>query len=207
MLYKKNISTPVGELTIVASNIGVQAVLFESHSDSQADFSELKESKSHPILLQCEKELTEYFKGERSHFSVPLEPKGTEFQKQVWSVLGRIPYGKTISYSEQAEGMGRKESVRAVAAANGRNPIAIIIPCHRVIASTGHLHGYAGGLNLKRKLLELEGIRIKSLQVLKSEVAKMKSKKTFRAAGSSVDSWLNDQGESFKARVPKGKLL
>ena len=168
MLFKKKMFTPVGELTLVASNIGVHAVLFEGHNGSWSSLSASKESKTHPILLQCEKELTEYFNGKRSHFSIPLELSGTEFQKKVWSVLEKIPYGKTISYSEQAKMMGRKKSARAVAAANGQNPVAIIIPCHRVIALTGYLHGYAGGLHLKQKLLELEGIKIKNLQVLKS---------------------------------------
>lgn len=170
MLYKKKMSTPLGPLTLVASDRGIQAVIFENDHELPSGLSMVKESKTHhPLLLQCEKELDEYFKRKRSRFSVPLEPTGTEFQKKVWSVLKKIPYGKTVSYSEQAEDMGSKKSVRAVAAANGRNPIAIIIPCHRVIASTGHLHGYAGGLDLKRSLLEIEGVKIKNLQVLQPQ--------------------------------------
>ena len=163
MLFRKEVSSPVGRLTILASDNSVHAVLFGQLNGQH------KDSKNHPILLQCEQELDEYFKSQRSDFTVPLKPTGTEFQKKVWSTLTQIPFGQTISYSEQAIKMGNKKSVRAVAAANGRNPIAIIIPCHRVGAAIGHLHGYAGGLDLKKKLLQLEGLRIKNLQVLKDK--------------------------------------
>ena len=169
MLFKKKISSPFGKLIIVASDTGVQSLLFENELNSLPTFKDLKVSKNHPILFQCKQELYEYFKGRRLHFSVPLEPQGTDFQKKVWSALEKIPFGKTISYSEQAQRMRRNKSVRAVAAANGRNPIPIIIPCHRVIASTGHLHGYAGGLDLKRKLLEFEGVKISDWKATKQE--------------------------------------
>lgn len=177
MLYKKKFLSPLGSILIIASDKGVNFISFENREKLHSKFSnktKLKnkttletaiESQNHPILLQCEKELKEYFKGKRTEFSVLLDPQGTEFQKNVWAELVQIPYGKTVSYLKQADKMGRKSSVRAVAAANSRNPIAIIIPCHRVIASTGYLHGYAGGLDLKRKLLEREGLTIKNLKV------------------------------------------
>lgn len=166
MLYRKKISTVLGPLTLVASDKGLHSLLFE-HENFKTRFSESQESNDHKFIRQCENELKEYFAGKRMEFSVPLDPVGTDFQKSVWAELKKIPYGKTISYSQQAENMGKKSSVRAVAAANGRNPIAIIVPCHRVIASTGHLHGYAGGLDFKRKLLEIEGLKIKNLQILR----------------------------------------
>lgn len=165
MLLKKKIPSPIGPLTIVASDSGVHVISFAAQEKLPASSASAVESQNHPILVQCAHELKEYFQGMRSTFSVPLNPSGTEFQKKVWSALIQIPFGTTVSYSQQADQMGRKSSVRAVAAANGRNPIAIIIPCHRVIASTGHLHGYAGGLELKRKLLEIEGLKINNLQV------------------------------------------
>lgn len=164
-LYKKRFSTPIGWVTLVASDVGVYAVSFEKENGNSNEFEHAQEFKDHPVLKQCEKELREYFQGRRTEFSVPLAPEGTEFQRKVWDILREIPFGKTESYLSQAKRMKKPLGVRAVAAANGRNPIAIIIPCHRVIASTGHLHGYAGGLEIKRKLLEIEGVRIKNFQV------------------------------------------
>jgi methylated-DNA-[protein]-cysteine S-methyltransferase len=171
MLYKKIVGSPVGRLTIVASDTGILAVMFKNQ-DAQNDFKEATESKNHPLLLRCEAELSAYFRGELSQFSVPLEPEGTKFQLEAWSALQEIPYGTTESYSQQAGRMGKKKSVRAVAAANGQNPISIIIPCHRVIASSGRLHGYAGGLHIKRKLLEIEGIRFENSKELDADVAR-----------------------------------
>jgi methylated-DNA-[protein]-cysteine S-methyltransferase len=111
----------------------------------------------HPILRQAARELEEYFAGRRREFSVPVAPEGTEFQLAVWAGLTRIPYGATWSYAQLAQAIGRPQAVRAVGAANGANPIGIIIPCHRVIGSDGSLTGFGGGLPLKRRLLELEG--------------------------------------------------
>lgn len=164
-MFKKEFSSVIGPVTIVATDQGVQAVWFGGHDSLASSFQDAKESPEHPVLAQCERELQEYFAGTRKEFSVPLAPSGTEFQKKVWRALRQIPFGKTESYSQQAKRMGKPKGVRAVAAANGRNPIAIIVPCHRVIAATGHLHGYAGGLDMKRRLLELEGIKIENLRV------------------------------------------
>lgn len=119
-------------------------------------------ARGHIILQNAEEQLKEYFKGERSKFDLPLAPQGTEFQKQVWQQLRKISYGKTITYGEQARFIGRPKASRAVGAANGKNPIGIIIPCHRVIGSTGHLTGFAGGLDKKTRLLEIEGHSIEN---------------------------------------------
>jgi len=112
---------------------------------------------NHPILRLAAHELHEYFAGERKEFTIPVAPNGTGFQLQVWAALTTIPFGVTWSYAQLAQTIGRPNAVRAVGAANGANPIAIIIPCHRVIGSDGSLTGFGGGLPLKRRLLELEG--------------------------------------------------
>lgn len=112
--------------------------------------------RRHPILTAAEKQLREYFAGKRTQFELPLAPKGTDFQKQAWKLLQEIPYGHTITYGEQARRAGRPSAHRAIGAANGRNPICIIVPCHRVISSSGELTGYAFGIPTKKKLLELE---------------------------------------------------
>jgi methylated-DNA-[protein]-cysteine S-methyltransferase len=105
------------------------------------------------------KQLEEYFAGERTQFDLPLELEGTPFQKDVWLALGEIPYGKTISYAELASMVGRPTAFRAVGQANGANPIPIVLPCHRVLASGGRIGGYGGGLDMKRQLLALEGVK------------------------------------------------
>ncbi|MDA3028526.1 MAG: methylated-DNA--[protein]-cysteine S-methyltransferase, partial [Actinomycetota bacterium] len=113
-----------------------------------------------PILDQAMTELREYFAGDRTQFTLPLDPAGTEFQKTVWSSLSRIPSGSTSSYAEQAAAIGRPSAVRAVASANGRNPLAVIVPCHRVIGADGSLTGFAWGLDAKQWLLRHEGVDI-----------------------------------------------
>lgn len=118
---------------------------------------------SHPIMKQTVRELCEYFAGERRVFEVSVDLKaGTPFQREVWAELSRIPYGQTISYGQQAKNMGRPSAVRAVGGANGKNPLPIIIPCHRVLSSAGKLHGFAAGLDLKRRLLAVEGVDVRS---------------------------------------------
>ncbi len=116
-----------------------------------------KANRSHRILEMTVGQLTQYFKGKRITFDIPVAPKGTDFQMRVWQQLLKIPYGKHISYGEQAKRMGSPKAVRAVGGANGKNPIGIIIPCHRVIGASGHLTGFGGGLDIKRRLLTLEG--------------------------------------------------
>jgi methylated-DNA-[protein]-cysteine S-methyltransferase len=111
-----------------------------------------------PVFLQLQQELAEYFAGKRKIFTVKLAPEGTEFQRAAWNALTKIPFGQTRSYGEQATAIGNPKAVRAIGAANGRNPIAIVVPCHRVIGANGTLTGYAGGLDKKELLLKLEGI-------------------------------------------------
>jgi len=117
-----------------------------------------RSSGSSQIVEATVAQLNEYFAGKRRAFDIPLAPSGTEFQRRVWQELLQIPYGESITYREQAERLGQPKAVRAVGAANGKNPIGIIIPCHRVIGSSGRLTGFAGGVELKAQLLTLEGI-------------------------------------------------
>jgi methylated-DNA-[protein]-cysteine S-methyltransferase len=147
--------TPVGKLRLVASNKGLTAI------DVKATYSKLEtklDGRAQEILAETRKQLTQYFAGDRKKFDLPFDLTGTPFQVKAWKTLTRIPYGKTISYSEQAKAMRKAKAFRAVGSANGKNPILIIIPCHRVIASNGGLGGYSLGLKMKRQLMKLEGI-------------------------------------------------
>ncbi len=121
-----------------------------------------KSGSEHPILMTAEIQLKEYFMGQRTSFDIPLEPEGTEFQKRVWQELSKIPYGQTISYGEQARRLGRPKAARAVGAANGKNPIGIIVPCHRVLGASGALTGFAGGIETKKQLLAIEDIKVQN---------------------------------------------
>jgi len=156
-------SSPIGSLIACASETGIcflgfvgQKKLEENITDIQKKLSAVMIPGINPYLIQVRKELGEYFKGNRTNFSVPLHIIGTDFRKQTWSELLNIPYGETRTYSQQASAMNHEKSVRAVASANAMNKISIIIPCHRVIGSNGKISGYAGGLPKKRWLLELE---------------------------------------------------
>ena len=137
-------------LEIIGSDEGIESVLFVDSPAAELTFSD------HPLALECGIELKEYFQGERSAFSVQIAPKGTVFQQLVWNELVKIPFGKKRSYREIAVAVGNERMIRAVGSANARNPIAIIIPCHRVIGADGSLTGYAGGLWRKEWLLEHE---------------------------------------------------
>lgn len=148
------IDSPTGELTLVADD-GVLAGLYmerQRHRPRQETFGERDESHFGPVIEQ----LAAYFEGTRREFDLPLALRGTPFQQTVWRALGMIPYGETITYGELAEQIGRPNAARAVGLANGKNPIGIVIPCHRVIGSTGDLTGYGGGLARKRWLLDFE---------------------------------------------------
>jgi len=112
------------------------------------------------LLDSAKHQLQEYFQGQRQSFTLPLAPPGTPFQQRVWQELQRIPFGTTLTYRELAQCLGMPQAARAVGHANGRNPLAIVIPCHRLIGSDGHLHGYAGGITLKQRLLQHEGVRL-----------------------------------------------
>lgn len=157
--YKK-MKSPVGELTLIASKKGLAAILWENDDPSRVRATaDLKDIKS-PILVKTQTQLKEYFDGLRTSFSIPLDPLGTEFQIKVWKELKKIKFGETISYLELAKRIGNPNASRAVGGANGKNPLSIIVPCHRVIGSNGKLTGFAGGLNGKLKLLELEGYNV-----------------------------------------------
>jgi methylated-DNA-[protein]-cysteine S-methyltransferase len=155
-LSYKEIESPVGKLKLVASDQGLVAVLWEHDSPRRVRLCELTENEEHPILVNTERQLGEYFAGKRKAFSVALDMRGTDFQKNVWEALLAIPFGETRSYGQLARQLGNPKASRAVGAANGKNPVSIIVPCHRVIGSSGKLTGFAGGLNTKARLLQLE---------------------------------------------------
>jgi methylated-DNA-[protein]-cysteine S-methyltransferase len=152
----KFIESPVGKLKLVASDQGLVAVLWENDRPSRVRLSELVENDRHPLLVETKRQLGEYFAGKRKDFSIALDMRGTRFQKDVWEALLAIPFGETRSYGQLAKQLGNPRATRAVGAANGRNPVSIIVPCHRVIGSSGKLTGFAGGLDVKAHLLGLE---------------------------------------------------
>ncbi len=147
--------TPVGTITIVASARGVRAILWPD-DDGRVPISAAAPDPDHPVIVATVAQLDEYFAGEREEFDLPLDPVGTDFQQSAWMALRTIPYGTTVSYGEQAARMGDRRKARAVGAANGRNPISIVVPCHRVVASNGALTGFAGGIDTKAWLLDHE---------------------------------------------------
>lgn len=152
---------PVGDLTVVVDGSHVVGIYFEGHRRRPA-VTTFGESRASRVVHDLEQQLGEYFKGERQDFDIPLEPVGTEFQQRVWRELRAIPYGETMSYGELAARIGTPGAARAVGLANGRNPISIVVPCHRVVGSTGRLTGYAGGAERKQLLLDLERRQVTS---------------------------------------------
>lgn len=151
--------SPMGLLTLVASNAGLRAVLWPRDNPARVPLGEVAqttETTDHPVLVAAVDQLSEYFAGDRQTFDLLLDPIGTDFQQSAWMALRAIPYGTTVSYGEQAAAMGDKRKARAVGAANGRNPISIIVPCHRVVGANGSLTGFAGGLESKQWLLDHE---------------------------------------------------
>jgi methylated-DNA-[protein]-cysteine S-methyltransferase len=157
--HYKTMASPVGRLTLIATEKGLAAVLWENDNPHRVPLTPLVEDKKHPVLQETERQLNEYFAGKRNTFSVKLDPQGTEFQNKVWEALLTIPFGETRSYGQIARQVGNAKAMRAVGAANGKNPISIIVPCHRVIGASGKLTGFAGGLEVKERLLSLEGNR------------------------------------------------
>ena len=155
----KWMDSPVGRLKLVASGKGLAAILWPNDNPKRVPLGDLIEDAANPFLIQAEAELTEYFAGKRSVFTVPLDFNGTGFQKSVWQALLTIPFGETRSYGQIAVQLGKPSASRAVGAANGKNPISIIAPCHRVIGTNGKLTGFAGGLETKAHLLALEDER------------------------------------------------
>lgn len=148
--------SPVGTLTLVANSDGLAAVLWAHERPGRVAITLDVEDPAHPVLAAAAQQLNEYFDGRRTTFSLPLAPVGTPFQRQVWEALLTIPFGNTRSYAQIAQQIGRPTAMRAVGAANGRNPLSIVAPCHRVVGSNGALTGFAGGLDVKARLLALE---------------------------------------------------
>jgi methylated-DNA-[protein]-cysteine S-methyltransferase len=146
-----SVNTPLGWINIETSDWSVFSVYFTPHPHERQD--------DHPLVLETKVQLKSYFEGRLMEFKLPLDPPGTVFQRQVWKELQMIPFGQTITYSKLAQRLGDENKVRAVAAANAANPLAVIIPCHRVIGSNGQLTGYAWGLDRKEKLIHLESNR------------------------------------------------
>jgi methylated-DNA-[protein]-cysteine S-methyltransferase len=155
----KIVPSPVGALTLIASDKGLAAILWENDDPNRVRLSPRIEDRDHPVLLEAERQLGEYFAGTRQAFDLPLDFTGTDFQKQVWAQLLAIPFGETRSYADIARAIDRPTAFRAVGAANCKNPISIVAPCHRVIGTNGSLTGFAGGIEAKKLLLETEASR------------------------------------------------
>lgn len=152
----KIMDSPVGKLTLVATDEGLAAILWERDPAGRVKLNIAAVDNGHPVLVEAERQLDEYFAGRRTRFSLKLAPSGTAFQHDVWEALLTIPFGETRSYGQIARQIGRPRAVRAVGAANGRNPLSIVAPCHRVIGASGALTGFAGGLEVKARLLAME---------------------------------------------------
>jgi methylated-DNA-[protein]-cysteine S-methyltransferase len=157
-LFRSTMDSPVGILTLVASDSGLVAILWENDDPDRVKLGTIID-QDRVVLTEAARQLRAYFDGRLTRFTVPLDFHGTDFQKSVWAALLTIPFGETRSYGEIARQIGRPTASRAVGAANGRNPISIIAPCHRVIGSSGSLTGFAGGLEAKKLLLDLESAR------------------------------------------------
>ncbi len=149
-------ASPVGELTLVASDRGLVAILWPDDDPARVKLEERQRDPEQAILVATAHQLTDYFEGNRRIFDLPLDMRGTDFQQQVWRALLTIPFGETRSYGQLASAIGRPTASRAVGAANGRNPLSIVAPCHRVIGGNGALTGFAGGMETKQWLLEHE---------------------------------------------------
>lgn len=150
------LSSPLGDLYIAADDKNVKAIVFKkSWGKFKSHFDQIQK-KENKLILRTKKQLTEYFSGKRRSFDIPFKLEGTPFQTKVWSTLAKVPYGETRSYKQQAQAIKSPNAVRAVGSTNGRNPLCIVLPCHRIVGSDGSLTGYAGGLKAKKFLLSLE---------------------------------------------------
>ena len=155
-LVHTDIASPVGTLRLVASDTGLVAILWPNERPGRVPLGPTVEHADHPVLVRAAAQVDDYFAGKLRVFDVPLDFRGTDFQRSVWQALLTIPFGETRSYAQIADQIGRPSASRAVGAANGRKPVSIIAPCHRVIGTNGALTGFAGGLEAKRMLLDLE---------------------------------------------------
>ena len=156
MRYYDTYDSPHGRMLLVATERGVSGVYFAGQKYFPKDRKAWQRDPDRPALMQAKRELAEYFSGRRKRFDVALDPQGTDFQCKVWKAILKVNFGKTATYGELAKRAGHPGSARAAGAATGRNPISIMVPCHRIMGSDGSLTGYAGGLNRKRALLALE---------------------------------------------------
>ena len=152
----KIVASPVGDLKLVASEKGLVAVLWPNDNPAHVKLLAPTENTEHPMLVEVARQLNEYFAGRRHDFDLPLNPLGSERARRLWRLLAEIPYGQTTTYGTLARKLGDGISPRAIGGFVGHNPLSILVPCHRVVGSTGKLTGYAGGLERKRYLLELE---------------------------------------------------
>ncbi len=148
--------SPLGAVTLQANEQGLLGVWFETHTTKPEDLG--TQEDSFPIFQSVKEQLDRYFAGEAVQFDIPIAATGTPFQQSVWHALTTIPYGETWSYAQLADAIGNPKAVRAVGLANGKNPVSVIVPCHRVIGKNGKLTGYAGGIERKQRLLAIEGI-------------------------------------------------
>lgn len=158
--YDPPADSPVGQLTLVASDVGLRAILWSNDVDGSRERERVAwdgaVEGSNDVLEQASKQLDAYFDGSLREFDVPLDPRGTDFQVNVWKALANVPYGETTTYGKQSAELGNPKAIRAVASANGRNPLSIILPCHRIIGADGSLTGFAAGLEAKAWLLDHE---------------------------------------------------
>lgn len=153
------VPSPLGKLTLVAKDDALSAILWENDRPGRVKLGKLQREDAHPVLQKARQQLDEYFAGKRNAFELNLNMEGTAFQQKIWALLLAIPFGQTRSYQEIAQQAGNPAASRAVGAAVGRNPVSIVTPCHRVVGSSGKLTGFAGGLQAKRMLLDLENPR------------------------------------------------
>jgi methylated-DNA-[protein]-cysteine S-methyltransferase len=165
MSYYRWIESPLGKLLLVSDGSAIAGLYLAGQKYFPHQIESRSEDSQLEIFMQTQKQLEEYFTHQRRHFDLPINLDGTEFQRQVWQCLREIPFGETISYGTLAQQVGQPNAARAVGAANGRNPISIIVPCHRVIATNGKLTGYAGGIDRKQWLLNHERIAINHEQL------------------------------------------
>jgi methylated-DNA-[protein]-cysteine S-methyltransferase len=159
----KRFASPLGPVLATANERGINGIYFVGQRHEIDIGRDWREERDDPVLAECARQLGEYFEAKRREFDLPLAAAGSDFQQRVWREIARIPFGETISYAELARRAGAAGSARAAGAATGRNPLSIVVPCHRVVGSDGSLTGYAGGLHRKTRLLEIEGALAGSL--------------------------------------------
>lgn len=202
--FFKLVDSPIGKLKLVANEAKLAAVLWEVDRPNRVKLGDMTEVASNPALDAAAQQLNEYFEGKRNQFDLELDFKGTEFQKKVWNALLTIPFGETRTYSQIARQIGHPTAVRAVGAANGRNPIAIVAPCHRVIGASGELTGFAGGLKAKEVLLTVEhGDAASRAAVIKSGTPNKRTK--FATRKSVEDQLFEAEAELAQKHLGLGK--